>query len=166
MDRLAIGLIKTSHGLKGNLKVKSLSGEVDHFFRIKRVYIRKKNRFIPFAVQSVKKLSSCILMKLEGIDTPEIARDYRGLEVWASRQDASPLKEGEYYLADIYNCRVYRGYKEIGRVKSVCEGSAADILEVESLSGKTIMIPMIDHFVGEIDVKEKRILLKEEFTLP
>ena len=113
MDRLAIGLIRTSHGLKGNLKVKSLSGEVDHFFRIKKVYILKKERFIPFTVQSVRKLSSCILMKLEGIDTPEVARDYRGLEIWASRQDACPLKEGEYTWPIFVIAGYIRGIKRL-----------------------------------------------------
>lgn len=105
-------------------------------------------------------------MKLEGIDTPEKAREYQGLEMWAAREDSSSLQEGQYYLADICQCRVYQGDVEIGRVRAVCEGGASDILEVVSPSGKTIMIPLIEQFVGEIDVKAERILLKEEFMLP
>ena len=166
MDWFAIGQIKKSHGLRGNLKVKSLSGEIDHFFRLKKVYIRKNERFIPFKVESVTKATSGILMKLADIDTPEKGREYRGLEIWVDRQDASPLQKGEYYLADICHCRVYKGDTEIGWVKAVCEGTAADILEVISPNGETIMVPFVEPFVGEVDIKEQKISLKEEFTLP
>ncbi len=166
MDLLVIGLIKTSHGLKGYLKLKSLSGEIEHFFRLKKVYIRKKDLFFSYPVESVKGTATDVLIKLEGIDTPEEASEYRGLELWADRKDASPLKKGEYYLADICKCRVYQGLKEVGKVKSVSSGGQADLLEVQSRSGTTFMIPFIDRFVGEIDLRERRIFLKEELTLP
>jgi len=165
-ERLAIGLIKTSHGVKGNLKVKSFSGEINHFFRLKKVYIKKGDRFIPYRVESVGGSHSSLLLKLENIDTPEEAVRLRGEVLWVDRSDASPLKQGEYYYADLSCCNVYHQAKEIGRVNTVIEVGVSEILEVVTLQGKTIMVPFDEHFIGEINMEEKRIYLDEDFVIP
>ncbi|HEB10246.1 MAG TPA: 16S rRNA processing protein RimM, partial [Spirochaetales bacterium] len=103
-ERLAIGLIRTSHGVKGNLRVKSFSGETNHFSRLKKVYIKKGDRFIPYRVKSVGGSHSSLLLKLENIDTREEALRLRGEVLWVDRSVASPLKQGEYYYADLSRC--------------------------------------------------------------
>jgi 16S rRNA processing protein RimM len=165
-ERLAIGLIRTSHGVKGNLKVKSFSGETSHFFRLKKVYIKKGDRFIPYRVESAGGSHSSLLLKLESIDTREEAFQLRGEVLWVDRSDASPLKQGEYYYADLSRCNVYHEGKEIGRVNTVIEGGVADILEIVTLQGKTIMIPFDEHFIAEINMEEKGIYLNEDFVIP
>ncbi len=165
-ERLAIGLIRTSHGVKGNLKVKSFSGETDHFFRLKKVHIKKGDRFIPYRVESAGGSHSSLLLKLEGIDTREEALRLRGEVLWVDRSDASPLKQGEYYYADLSRCNVYHQGKKIGRVNTVIEGGVSDILEVVTLQGKTIMVPFDEHFIAEINMEEKEIYLNADFVLP
>jgi len=165
-ERLAIGLIRTSHGVKGNLKVKSFSGETDHFFRLKKVYIKKGDRFISYRVKSAGGSHSTLLLKLEGIDTREEALCLSGEVLWVDRSDASPLKQGEYYCADLNRCNVYHQGKEIGKVNTVIEGGVSDILEVVTLQGKAIMVPFDEHFIAEINMEEKRIYLDEDFVIP
>ena len=165
-ERLAIGLIRTSHGVKGNLRVKSFSGETDHFIRLKKVYIKKGDRFIPYRVESVGGSHSSLLLKLENIDTREEALRLRGEVLWVDRSHASPLKQGEYYYADLSRCNIYHQGKEIGRVNTVIGGGVADILEVVTLQGKIIMVPFDKHFIGEINMEEKRIYLDEDFVIP
>ncbi len=165
-ERLAIGLIRTSHGVKGNLKVKSFSGETDHFFRLKKVHIKKGDRFIPYRVESAGGSHSSLLLKLEGIDTREEALQLRGEVLWVDRSDASPLKQGEYYYADLSRCNVYHQGKKLGRVNTVIEGGVSDILEVVTLQGKTIMVPFDEHFIAEINMEEKGIYLDEDFVIP
>jgi len=165
-ERLAIGLIRTSHGVKGNIKVKSFSGETDHFFQLKKVYIKKGDRFIPYRVESAGGSHSSLLLKLEGIDTREEALCLRGEVLWVDRSDAIPLKQREYYYADLSRCNVYHQEKEIGRVITVIEGGVSDILEVVTLQGKTIMVPFDEHFIAEINMEEKGIYLNEDFVIP
>jgi len=165
-EKLAIGLIRTSHGVKGNLKVKSFSGETNHFFRLKKVYIKKGDRFILYRVESSGGSRSSLLLKLESIDTREEALQLRGEVLWVDRSDASPLKQGEYYYADLSRCNVYHHGKEIGRVNTVIVGGVSDILEVITLHGKTIMVPFDEHFIAEINMEEKGIYLDEDFVIP
>lgn len=165
-ERLAIGLIRTSHGVRGNLKVKSFSGETNHFYRLKKLYIKKGDRFIPYRVESVSGSLSSLLLKLENIDTREEAIRLRGEVLWVDRSDASPLKEREYYYADLNRCYVYHRGKEIGKVNTVIGGGVSDILEVVTLQGKTIMVPFDKHFIAEINIEEKGIYLEEDFIIP
>lgn len=165
-ERLAIGLIRTSHGVKGNLRVKSFSGETNHFSRLKKVYIKKGDRFIPYRVKSVGGSHSSLLLKLENIDTREEALRLRGEVLWVDRSVASPLKQGEYYYADLSRCNVYHQGKEIGRVNTVIGGGVSDILEVVTPQGKIIMVPFDEYFIAEINIEAKRIYLDEDFVIP
>ncbi len=165
-DRLVIGHICSSHGIKGFLKVRSLSGEASHFLLLKTVFIRKGERFLSFEVEAVRKTTPAILLKLVGIDSPEEAVQVRGLDIWVERKNAAPLKKGEYYHADLCRCQVIRRNEIIGTVRAVCDGGSADILEVVRPQEKPIMVPFRDHFVREVDVEKRVIVLDEEFPLP
>jgi 16S rRNA processing protein RimM len=165
-DRLAAGLIRGAHGLDGFLKVRSLSGEDGHFRRLARCYLRREGRFVQYEVEEVKGRGSELALKLAGVSTAAQAAALNGLEIWVDRADASPLAEGEYYLADLCRCRLYRGGRELGRVVSVCEAGAADLLEVEPDSGRRFLVPFNGSFLGEIDLAGGRIELAEGVELP
>jgi 16S rRNA processing protein RimM len=166
-ERLAIGIVRTSHGINGFLKVRSLSGEVEHFLRLKRIYIRIREDWAPFAVEQASAAAGeTVLLKLEGINSIEEAGRLRGMEIWADRAAAAPLKDGEYYLADLAGCRVLWQDEEIGKVKTVVEGGLSDFLEVVDPRGRTVLIPFTERSVGEVDVVAGTIVLKEEPLLP
>jgi 16S rRNA processing protein RimM len=165
-ERLAAGLIRGAHGLRGFVKVASLSGEDGHFYRLRRCYLRRGEQFLPYEVEAVKGRGSELCLKLAGVSTSGEAAALSGQEIWVDRADASPLAQGEYYLADLCRCRLYRGREELGRVISVCEAGAADLLEVETESGRRFLVPFTGNFLGEIDIAGGRIALREGVELP
>jgi 16S rRNA processing protein RimM len=166
MERLAVGQITACHGLSGFVKIRSLSGEDAHLLRLRRLYIRRGEEFLPFRVEAVEGSGSSLILKLAGIESREEAARYRGCELWVERQDASPLGAGEYYLADLCRCRVYRGGCELGRVVGVLEGGQQELLEVEDGRGRRFLLPFVEAFVGAVDVGEGRIEALERFEIP
>jgi len=166
MERLAAGLIRGPHGVRGFVKVRSLSGEDGHFHRLRRCFLRRGEEYLPYEVEEVKGRGGELALKLAGVGTPEQAAALAGLELWVDRADASPLAPGEYYLADLCRCRVFRGGEELGRVVSVCAAAAADLLEVEGRGGRRFLVPFSAGFVGEVDVAGGRIAVREDFELP
>ena len=165
-DRLAAGLIRGAHGLEGYVKVESLSGEDAHFHRLARCYLRRGGQFTACEVEAVKGRGRDLFLKLRGVSTQGEAAALRGAEIWVDRADASPLGEGEYYLADLCRCRLYRGQEELGRVVSVCQAGAGELLEVEAASGRRFLVPFSGSFLGEVDVAGGRIELAEGMELP
>jgi 16S rRNA processing protein RimM len=165
--KLAIGLIRTSYGLKGELKVKSLSGEIGHFMKLKEICLKgrrlppgkqQEDRLPLYKVEYVRKHRDSILIKLAGIDTPEQGKSLSGYEIWVDRQYANPKDEDEYYHADLRYCTVLLDNREFGKIKSIIEGPQYELLEVQSRAGKTVLIPFTEEYVGTVDVEQKQVL--------
>ena len=163
---LAVGRVQTTHGVKGYIKVKSLSGEIEHLLRLKSVHLGSPGALRLFQVENVRRAAGAVLLKLVGIDSPESAAGYRGQFIWAERRFASTLGEDEYYTAELEGCRLFQGSVLIGTVVSVPEGGGGDFLEVESPEGKRLIIPFSRHFVGRVDTAEGRIELTEAYEQP
>jgi 16S rRNA processing protein RimM len=107
-----------------------------------------------------------VLLKLAGIDNRETGDEYRGQFVWVDRQFASVLGEEEYYISDLLGCRLFQGKILIGSVVAVPEGGGGDFLEVESTEGKRLIVPFSKHFVGAVDIADRRIELTEAYEQP
>lgn len=165
MDLLSIGILQRNHGIKGAFKVKSFSGENEHFFRLKDVFIRTTDKTENLRVEWVKEAPKNLLIKFQGIDSPEAGKKYRNLEIWVDRQYACPVKKGEYYLTDIIKCKVCKGDEIIGKVKSVFGGGIADIIEVIDIKGEIINIPFSHHFIKDVDLQNHRLYVNLESPL-
>jgi len=164
MERLVVGIVRTSHGVKGYVKVMSLSGEHRHFLNMKEVCLVKDNVEKDYRIEEVKFASKDVLIKFQGINTPEDGKRLAGAEIWVDREYAAPLDTGEYYVSDIVGCSLmYKGEK-VGNVVSVIENGISDLLEVRSDSG-THIVPLTEQFVGAIDVDNGMIELKDDWVL-
>ena len=158
-EKLVIGIIRTSYGIKGELKVKSLSGETAHFLALKYIYLKKKEVFCRFHVEKIRIKSNTIFLKLEGIDTPEKGRELNGSKIWVDRENACPLEDNEYYYGDLTQCDVFKENIHIGKVKNVIETGTVFLLEVQSPHDKTIMIPLSDEYIDDIYIQISRIII-------
>lgn len=98
------------------------------------------------------------MVKLSGLESPEVARNYSGWEVWVDRKHAARLKKGEFYLADILGCDLVRTGVVIGTVRDVFESSSRAFFEVKG-EGGNMLIPLEEKFVGRIDINARTIEL-------
>ena len=165
MEMIAIGKIRTSHGIKGYLKIVCYSGETEHFFTLKNISMRNKGQDKQFTIEDIKPLGDAVIIKFVGIDSPEKAKALSGWEIWVPREKASSLSEGEFYHADLYQCRFTYNDEIIGHVKSILEGGGGELFEVELTSGETALIPFRDEFIENIIIEDKLIVLKNKWIL-
>ena len=165
-DLIAIGFVRTSYGVKGDIKVSSYSGETGHFFPLKEVFLRKGKVQKRFAVEKVQELNGDILLKLKALDSPEAAKMYATWDIMVPREFASPLEEGEFYYCDLFGSVLLHDGNRMGVVKSVIDNGASALLEIEcdpDEDGKkrTVLVPFLDQFIGDVDINGKTIELKE-----
>ncbi len=158
MNDIAIGKIRTSHGVKGMLKVLSFSGQTEHFLKLKEFVLRKNGKEKVLTVESIKAAGSMILVKLKGIDNPEVGKSYSGWEIWTNRDFAAPLSSGEYYLKDLNGCNIVSNAKVLGKIVGISENSVNDLLEVRTDSG-VFIIPFREEFIGVIDLMSNTVEL-------
>ncbi len=164
MENIAIGRIRTSHGVKGYLKVQSFSGSTSHFFTLRDIVLKNRTREKIFHIEDVKQSGSSVLFKLEGINTPEAGKMYSGWEIWVDEKFAAPLEPGEFYIKDMIGCNVVFNRKRIGTVCGVMDTTASDLLEVKTVNG-SVIVPFIDEFIGTVDISARTIELKDDRLL-
>ena len=163
MEKLAIGILQKSHGVKGFIKFKSFSEEYKHLKKLKVVYLRKKDREIIKDVEELRSFGKQALLKFNEIDSPEEARKFSNWEVWADKKFASPKKKGEFYISELCGCEMVFNKKSFGTIKSVVEGSQGELLEVVSEKGNIVFVPFMEIYVGKVDIKSRKIQLKTEW---
>jgi len=166
MDPLVIGIITGAFGTAGWCKVKSFSGSTEHFLPLKDAMIRRRDmEERRITVEEVKISGKSVLMKFEGVGTPEEARKLTGSELLVDRSRAQKLADGEHYIGDLCKCSLYYQEERVGQVVGMIEGGAYFLLEVRKDDGKSLLVPYVGKFIGTVDVKNFRIELTEGFLL-
>ncbi len=164
-DNLVTGTVTGVHGRSGELKVRPESGEIKHFFRLKKVSLNREGKSRAFTVDSIRRHNDIALLKLREISSAEEAEEFIGWELQIPRRKAPRRKSGEYYIADIHNCSVRKGKQKLGKVLSVWNTGASDMLEVEKNDGTIVMVPFVKNFIGKVNLRKKTIELKNDWIL-
>ena len=149
-EQFIVGFIRGSHGVEGNMKVESTSGEFEHFYSMKEVTLRdgKTGDSKLYKVESVDEGAGTLYFKLVGIDTPEDVRKLNGWQIVVPRKYAKKLGKNEWYIEDLKNCAL-NFYPEqgndglavwtapavgkaitVGTITDVIEGGSGNLLEV------------------------------------
>ncbi|WP_028973597.1 ribosome maturation factor RimM [Spirochaeta cellobiosiphila] len=167
MEKLAIGVIRTSHGIKGFMKVRSFSGETEHFNSIDTCEIRNKWETKFMEIETSKSNGNDILIKFVGVDSPEEARKYSNWEIWVDREYAVPLDDDEFYLSDVIGFSIICNDRMIGKAKAFIEGGSSDLLEVEmnEIENESKIIPFCSPFIGKIDFTKRTVEILIDWVL-
>jgi 16S rRNA processing protein RimM len=175
-ERFVIGLVGLPFGLDGRVKVRSLSGEEEHLLRLKKAVLRKNGEETEYAVEAA--FFRPLSLKFAGIDGPEAAKFLGGAEIIAGRDEAAPLREGEFYIEDLKGLAVYaakavRGQtpevperpktpeqppeSEIaGQISDIVEGGTSFLAEITLVSGEKRLVPFRNEFFGPVDLVSGR----------
>ncbi len=147
LEQFVVGFVRGSHGVSGEFKFESYSGQYEHFADMTEVTLRNGTNgdSRKFKVESVEIGSCDSFMKLSGIDTPEDVKKYSRWEIVVPRDKACPLDENEWYVEDLKRCSlVYypdgektggkggleNGGVVVGKITDVMEGGSGDLLEI------------------------------------
>jgi len=157
LKRVALAAVAGAHGVKGELRLKLFTDSVENLKRHPTVFVGGVER----KLESVRSASSGAVARLEGVADRSAAEALRGSLVEVDRASLPPLEEGEYYHADLMGLPCFdREGREVGRVATVENYGAGDLLEVEDPDGKRSLIPFTR---GIADLEGDRIVLDPEF---
>jgi 16S rRNA processing protein RimM len=151
-EKLRVGTIVTTHGLKGEVKVYPTTDEPERFYDLKKVWLDRSGKMenmLQLEVENVRFSKNLALVKFKEYDSIDDVMAIRKGELYVDRADAIPLAEGEYFVGDIIGCRVLdENDAELGTVKEFIETGAHDVMLVKT-EGKDLMIPYCDPFILE-----------------
>ncbi len=152
-----IGIIGKAHGVKGEL---SIQIDDDVFDRVDAEYLVLKldGIFVPFFMEEYRfKSDSVALVKFEGVDTQERARELTGVEVFFPRELAEQDEEAELSYAALvgYTLIDNNSGKPVGTIAYVDEQTINIMFELED--GR--LIPASEELIVDVDQKNRTITL-------
>ena len=152
------GHVMTTHGIKGDLKIKPLT-DFDRFFKGSRLYIFHKGNYEEVKVKKASAFGNYYLVSFEGLEDINLVEKYHSDDVYVSELDrTNELDEHEYYYSDLIGLSVVnQDGVDRGVVSEIRELPQAEYLVVK-YNGKNVLVPFINEFI--LDVNDK-IVIKE-----
>lgn len=156
MKYFKCGHIMTTHGIKGDLKVKGLS-DFNRFFKGSRLFILHNDEYVEVIVEKASVFGNYYLVSFKGLDDINLVLKYHSDDIYVSELDRNDeLEENEYYYSDLIGLEVVNQNNEKrGVVLEIRELPQADYLVV-NYNGKKVLVPFIPEFV--VDVNDKIIV--------
>lgn len=156
-ELLKVGVITSTHGVRGEVKVFPTTDDVKRFKKLKEVVLDTGREKLNLEIEGVKFFKQMVILKFKGIDNINDVEKYRQKSLYVHRKDAVKLSRDEYFIADLIGIRVYgEDGEEIGILKDVMSTGANDVYIVASGSGeeeKEILIPAIRQCILNVDVE-------------
>jgi 16S rRNA processing protein RimM len=164
--RFVAALVGAPFGVKGFVKAKPLSGELEHLARLDAAVLRRLDNETLFPIEEIRLAGNALLIKFRGIETPEAAKTLSGAELLVDRDHAAPLGEDEYYVEDLRGLPVCNAQgTKLGEILDVLEGGNGQLLELRLPGGATRLVPFMNEFFGEVDPEQRRAVLLAEWIL-
>jgi 16S rRNA processing protein RimM len=177
-NRFVIGLIGAPFGLKGHVKVRPFSGEIDHLLKLESVTVRQAEKERTLRIEECVAQTPGALIKFAGFDSPEAAKALHGAELLVSREQAAPLEPGEFYVEDLRGLAVVAAASEssvpageipdmkpIGHITDIIEGGGGELAEIKLTSGEVKLVPFRKEFFAEISPEKGRVVLVNQWVL-
>ena len=156
--RLEVGQIVNTFGIKGELKVTPFTDDISRFDNLEKVYVKTKKDSKLYKVENARYHKNMVLLKLEGIENPEQAELLKNAFLEIDREDAIPLEEGQYFIADLIGLEVYTDEgKLLGKVDDIYNTGANDIYVVKDELGKQVLLPGIKEVIKQVDLESENI---------
>lgn len=158
--KLQVGVISSTHGVRGEVKVFPTTDDVTRFRQLKKVYLDTGREMLPLEIQNVKFFKQFAILKFKGIDNINDIEKYRGKSLMIDREDAVDLDEDEYFIADMIGMKVCtEDGSEFGTLKDVMETGANDVYIIDSLEHGEVLIPAIRECILDVDMDEERMTI-------
>jgi len=153
-----IGVISTTHGIHGEVKVFPTTDDPGKFRTIRKVTLRNGNSEQIMEIESVKYFKNMVILKFDGINDINEVEKYRGATLWISRKDAVKLKENEYYKSDLMEMNVIsEDGSFLGKLTDILETGANDVYVVRTEQGKELLFPAIRECIKNVDMEKNEM---------
>lgn len=160
---LVIGAITGGHGVKGEVKVFSLTDNKERFTILEDVYLTDKSGEIldKLTFKSVRFSGKMIILRFAEIADRDKASCLKGKYIGVKREDAVTLPENSYFVCDITGCEVMDSCGiVIGKIANVIATGANDVYVVERKEKKDLLVPALKSVIKEVDIEKKKVIVE------
>ena len=142
---LQVGVITQPHGVRGEVKVFPTTDDPVRFKKLKKVILDTGKEKLDLEVEHVK---------FKEFDNINDIERYKRCPLLVTRENAVPLEEDEYFVADMIGMKVItEDGTEFGTLSDVMETGANDVYVIDSKEHGEVLMPAIKECVLNVDME-------------
>lgn len=154
-DLLQVGVITTTHGVRGEVKVFPTTDDAERFKKLKNIILDTGKEQLELEITQVKFFKNLVILKFKGIDNINDVELYKGKGLYISRENAVKLKKNEYFIADLMGLSVTTDEGEaLGNITDVLQTGANDVYVIENEDGSELLIPAIKDCILDVNIEQ------------
>ena len=157
-DLFQVGIITSTHGIKGEVKVYPTTDDVMRFKKLKKVILKTEKESLDREITGVKFFKQFVIVKFKEYNNINEVEALRNAGIFVTRNDAVSLDEDEFFIADLIGLDAVSddgNYK--GTITDVLSGNANDVYEVTLEDERTVLLPAIKECIKDVDLNNGSI---------
>ncbi len=159
-ELLQVGVISSTHGVRGEVKVFPTTDDVKRFKRLKNVILDTGKEHMPLEIEGVKFFKQFAILKFKGIDNINDIEKYKGKSLLVDRANAVRLRKNEYFIVDLIGIEVFTEDGEFfGTMKDVLETGANDVYIIDSEKQGEVLVPAIKQCILDVDIENRKMTI-------
>lgn len=159
-DLLQVGVVTTTHGVRGEVKVFPTTDDSARFKKLKNVILDMGREKLDMEITSVKFFKNLVILKFKGYDNINDVERFRQAKLLVTRDNAVELAENEYFIADLIGLKASSDEGEdLGEITDVLQTGANDVYVISKEGTPDLLVPAIKDCVVNVDIEAGTIVL-------
>ena len=157
-DTLRVGVISSTHGVRGEVKVYPTTDDVNRFKKLKTVILDTGREQMTLSIENVKFFKNMVILKFKEFNNINEIEKYKGKDLLIRRDQAVKLAPNENFITDLIGLKVVTDEgKEFGTLTDVLQTGANDVYVIESLEGKEYLFPAIPQCILDVNLESQMV---------
>lgn len=154
---VVVGVVTKPHGLRGEVAVQNRSDNPGRWVPGSVVHLGSRS----LTVDTVRRHGARLLVTFVGVTDRTAADRLRG-ELTVPISALPDLPEGEYWPHELEGCRVVtESGRRLGTLTEVIHNPGNDLWVAVDQAGQETLVPAIREVVVEVDVGDRRIVVRD-----
>ena len=162
MEYYQIGKIVNTHGIKGEVRVQSITDFPEERFALGAIVYAFQDGKEPLelTVKSHRKHKQFDLLSFEGMEDINLVEPLKQADLKISEEQQAELNDGEYYYHQIIGLDVIDlDGNSIGKIKEIMESGANDVWVIQRSGKNDLLIPAIKDVVKNIQIENHKVII-------
>ncbi len=152
---IELGKVVGVWGVKGWIKLHSYCRNRNDIANYSTWFLKSKNDDpVSYEVLNCREQGQGIAAQLAGVNDPDQAALLNGKGIFVLRDDLPKLPDGQFYWQELIGLNVVNADQEIGKVSSILETGANDVLVIKRAKQNDALIPYIDEVIKAVDLEQ------------
>lgn len=157
-NTLRVGVITSTHGVRGEVKVFPTTDDANRFKKLKTVILDTGREHMTLHIEGVKFFKNMVILKFREFNDINEIEKYKGKDLLINRDQAVKLGPDENFIADLIGLNVVTDEGEdFGVLKDVLQTGANDVYIIEGKDGKEYLFPAIKQCILKVDLESRTV---------